>query len=132
MIQPFPITEAMRKEHFNYPFYKNWIESLSKSHKGKKGKRSSAWKGGKIRGGEGRWYIRKLNHPFIGVSGYIAQSRLVAEKLLGRYLKPGEIIHHINGDMSDDRPENLYLFPSHSVHLIYKGSKNKSKLESNL
>lgn len=33
--------------------------------------------------------------------------RVVARNILGRDLLAGEIVHHINGDHTDDRPENL-------------------------
>lgn len=100
-------------------------------HPFKSGKESLRWKGGKYKT-LGRWYILKPNHPFINATGYMRRSRLVSEKCLGRYLLKTEVVHHINGIKTDDRPENLYVFSSNSKHANYEKSKNKHELISNL
>jgi len=76
--------------------------------------------------------IRALNHPFADKQGYVRRSRLVAEKYLNRYLTKKEVVHHINGDITDDRPENLYVFPSSQAHLKFHSLKNKPKISSNI
>lgn len=44
-------------------------------------------------------------------------SRAVMEAHLGRKLSPKEVVHHINGDTTDDRLENLQLFNGTGEHL---------------
>lgn len=41
----------------------------------------------------------------------------MAEKKLGRKLKPGEIVHHKDGDKQNYSPENLEILESQSVHI---------------
>lgn len=42
--------------------------------------------------------------------------RAIAEQLLGRPLKNGEVVHHIDGNKRNNRPENLMIFSSQAEH----------------
>lgn len=62
-------------------------------------------------------YIRvgvPINHP-ISNAGRAAEHRLVMSAILDRWLEAHEIVHHINGKRTDNRPENLQLL-THSEH----------------
>lgn len=52
--------------------------------------------------------------------------RHVAERKLGRKLRPGEIVHHKNRNKQDNRRSNLWVFPSQAKHHItHKKDKKK-------
>ena len=44
--------------------------------------------------------------------------RLIAEKMIGRPLKQTEVVHHLNFDTHDNRPENLLVLDSIRSHAI--------------
>ena len=55
-------------------------------------------------------YLYMPTHPnAIKGHRYIAEHRYNLEKKIRRYLQPGEISHHRNGDKLDNRSENLEL-----------------------
>lgn len=74
---------------------------------------NGAWKGGRFIDGNG--YVRVI--PFAEdlpvvkrlSSGYVLEHRLVMARALGRPLARRETVHHINGDPTDNRLENLQL-----------------------
>lgn len=81
--------------------------------------KSGKWNGGRFVDGGG--YVRVLppddyQGPRIHGGRYVYEHRLVAERLLGRLLKPGEVVHHKNHDRSDNREENLQVLASVSEH----------------
>lgn len=96
-------------------YYHNLEKGYSKScgcskPKQKEGKNSPSWKGGRRIESGGYVEIYNKEHPRSRQNGYVKEHILVMEKSLGRYLIKGENVHHINGDKTDNRIENLELW----------------------
>lgn len=68
---------------------------------------TSRWQGGRIITDEG--YI-KIRVGERGDRSYRLEHRVVMEKVLGRKLAINEQVHHLNGDKTNNRPENLELW----------------------
>lgn len=69
-------------------------------------KRSAALRGT----GEGRAYPKLHGRH---------EHRVVMERMLGRPLRPGEVVHHKDGNILNNAPGNLQLFSSQGEHLNF-------------
>ena len=88
------------------------------SIKARKGRRSTNWKGGRIKDKKGYILLYMPEHPNAVVGrthGYVYEHRFVMSECLGRALTSKEFVHHKNGIKGDNRLENLELL-THNVH----------------
>lgn len=72
-------------------------------NKNRKGPLHPCWKGGRTLDGKSG-YVKLWNN-----GKPRREHTLIAESILGRKLKPGEDVHHINGNKQDNRNANLLI-----------------------
>lgn len=82
--------------------------------------RNGSWRGGRTTDADGYILVKTPGHPHANAAGYVREHRLVMEQMLGRFLLRSEVVHHMNGDPQDNRPENLELFESNAAHLAHE------------
>lgn len=86
--------------------------------------RSTKFKGRKL-ASTGYVHLCLPGHRLADEHGYVYEHRIVAEhKVLRRELRPGEVVHHIDGDKTNNAPENLEVFPSVAAHVREHSNQN--------
>lgn len=95
--------------------------------KNQTGPRNGQWKGGKTLASSGYFLIRVgTEHHLADCRGYAYEHRIVAEEKIGRCLRPGEQVHHINGNKTDNRPENLEVTANIREHRLRHRKHNRN------
>lgn len=63
--------------------------------------------------------VNKKEHPRATTSGHVLLHILVAEEKLGRCLRPGETVHHLDMNKMNNSPENLIVFATSGDHTAF-------------
>lgn len=102
-------------------------EAISKVHKGKRKRVDYDFGGHEKLRSDGYVKVYVPSHPHCTKDGYVMKHILVMEKEIGRYLTPGECVHHINHVRSDNRIENLRLMTIHDHMSMHMKERHKSR-----
>jgi len=99
--------------------HKHTEETKRKMGLSQLGEKNHSWKNGRRKCKRGYVMLLRPKHPFATLKGYVMEHRILMEEMIGRYLKPEEVVHHINNNTSDNRMENLILFANQKEHIEY-------------
>lgn len=86
----------------------------------RRGDQHPDWTGGRFVDSDGYVNLWDPTHPCRKANDYVLEHRAVACTMLGRPLRPGEVVHHKNGVKDDNRPENLEVFSTNAEHLRHE------------
>ena len=59
------------------------------------------------------------DNPRATKEGYVYSHVIAAEKMLGRYLRPLECVHHIDGNKMNNSLDNLIVFKTKADHTAF-------------
>lgn len=76
------------------------------------------WKGGRITTDGGYVKIRRPEHPRANSVGYVREHVVIAERVLGKALPDKAEVHHVNGDGTDNRNQNLVICQNNEYHKL--------------
>ena len=104
------------------------IEFINRS-KSKKGEKASNWKGGTKTTRAGYRQILCPEHPRADSCGYVMEHILIWEQATGVPVPLNCCIHHLNGNKSDNRIQNLCMM-QHTAHTVFHHTGSKRSAET--
>lgn len=84
------------------------------------------WRGGRKCAKDGYIHIYRPDHPNAIEGKYVYEHQLVMEEHIGRYIRKGEVVHHIDGNKHNNDISNLLLLSASDhmkLHAILRRGK---------
>ncbi len=108
-----------------------WSPATTEAYRKKiKGAGNPCWRGGvTLKRAKGNYkgvrYVRapEWAQPMARKDGYMMEHRLVMARQVGRLLTRTEVVHHLDHDPANNRPENLELWPTNQAHKAAEGGR---------
>jgi hypothetical protein len=95
--------------------YPSWLPGHSR--KNKFGSDTNRWKGGTRLDKSGYMLVMNPEHPR-SCKGYVYEHVLIAERVLGKQLPNGVVIHHSNKQKASNENSNLVICQDNSYHQL--------------
>ena len=116
------LSDRKRRPHSRRPHSEETKQKISRAKMGKKmpsitGSKHPMWRGG-VHRDKGYILIKNREHQYTNSRGYVFEHRLIMEKHLGRYLRPDEVVHHIDGNRSNNDINNLIVLSQSEHHKL--------------
>jgi len=97
---------------------------------GKKREQANSWQGGKKVNRLGYSLVFLPEHHLADGAGYVYEHRLIWEQNNGRELRPGEHVHHIDGNPRNNSPDNLVALSRTAHYKTHGDSITTSRRKS--
>lgn len=110
-------TNLRTQSNKNKGFFKGEPHRFIQYHHNR-GKNNPQYNGGKTKNPLGYIFVRDFSHHKSNSMGYIGEHILVAEKILGKYLPDKAVVHHVDGNPSNNNPNNLVICENSAYHLF--------------
>ena len=106
------------------------IEFLNRSE-ARKREKASNWNGGVKKSKAGYCLVLMPEHPRADGNGYVMEHIVVWEQETGVPVPRNCCIHHLNGNKSDNRIQNLCMM-QHTAHTVFHHTGSKRSTETKI